>query len=176
MHSHVKGTTPEGDPYDARDPHLLAWVYATLVDSSIKVYSACVRPLTDDEITRYYDEGLVMAPLFGIPDGGLSPTYDGMRAWMRGLIDSGEVRVTPLARELAAPILNPVPLVPRRMAEAGSFITASLLPPPIRAGYGLKLGRGRSLLIALGRRASRSVIPLVPSKVRTFPVARRALG
>lgn len=176
MHELIKGITPDGDPYAAGDPRLLSWVYATLVDSSIKVYSACVRPLSDDEIARYYDEGLVLAPLFGIPDGAFPTSYEDMRSWMRGRIDSGEIRVTELARELAGPILRPVPLIPRRVAEAASFVTTWLLPPPIRAGYGLKLGRGRTALLALGRRASRSLIPLVPPQMRMFPVARRALA
>jgi len=172
MHAHVRGATAEGKPYDARDPRLLTWVYSTLVDSSIKVYSACVRPLSEDEIARYYEETLVLAPLMAIPDGALPGSYEALRAWMAGMIHSGEVRVTPLARELAEPILRPVPLVPRRLSEG--LITASLLPPPIRAGYGLKLGRGRSVLLSIGGRASKQVIPLVPSSVRLFPAARRA--
>src|SRR5438105_11129581 len=34
LHSHVQGVTPSGEPYSALDPHLLLWVYATLIDSS----------------------------------------------------------------------------------------------------------------------------------------------
>jgi uncharacterized protein (DUF2236 family) len=174
MHRHVRGTTEGGHRYDAREPRLLAWVYSTLVDSSIKVYSWCVRPLEEDEVARYYDETLVLAPLMGIPEGMLPGSYEGLRAWMDGMIRSGEVHVTPLARELAQPILRPLPLVPRRISEG--LITASLLPAPIRAGYGLRLGRAANVLLMMGGRASKRVIPLVPNAVRLFPAARRAAG
>ncbi len=33
IHSRVKGTTPDGTPYSANDPHLLKWVHITEVDS-----------------------------------------------------------------------------------------------------------------------------------------------
>jgi uncharacterized protein (DUF2236 family) len=172
MHAHVRGTTEDGHSYDARDPRLLAWVYSTLVESSVTVYSACVRPLSESEIAAYYAETLMLAPLMGIPEGALPSSYQGLRAWMAGMIHSGEVHVTPLARELAEPILRPVPLLPRRVAE--DFFTASLLPEVIRAGYGLRLSRTGNVLVMLGQRASKRVIPLVPGRLRVFPIARRA--
>src|SRR5438067_11677283 len=42
LHSRVIGTTPEGAAYAARDPHLLLWVYATLIDSSLLAYDTFV--------------------------------------------------------------------------------------------------------------------------------------
>ena len=44
------------------------WVYCTLVDSSLRVYEACVSALTDEERARYYDESKGVARLFQIPE------------------------------------------------------------------------------------------------------------
>lgn len=36
VHDHITGHAPDGRPYEANDPHLLAWVHATEVDSFLK--------------------------------------------------------------------------------------------------------------------------------------------
>ena len=174
MHESVTGTAPDGSGYSARDPHLMLWVHATLVDSSIRVYEACVASLTDAELDRYYDETKVVASLFGIPDDMVPTTLDDLREWMDEMIASGEVVVTPLARELAGAVLRPVRFVPTRLAERAAVIEASLLPKAIREGYGLKRGRSSATVIAVGRRATRLVLPLVPSPLRMLPAARVA--
>jgi uncharacterized protein (DUF2236 family) len=148
------------------------WVYATLVDSSIKVYEACVEPLTADDLARYYEESKAIARLFEIPEDHIPGTHRDLKDWMRAMIDSGEVAVTPLARELAEPIIRPLRLVPWRVAASSAVVTAALLPPPIRAGYGLRVSRLASALLALGRRTSRLVLPRMPARLRSFPLVR----
>ena len=174
VHRKVIGTAPDGREYSARDPHLMLWVHATLVDSSIRVYEACVARLTDEELERYYEETKVTAALFGIPKSIIPETLADLRAWMDELIASGEVKVTPQARQLANAVLRPVRFVPSRVAEASAFITAALLPKEIRDGYGLKTGRPTAAVLSLGRRASRRLLPLMPSTFRTLPAARVA--
>ena len=176
VHRGVVGTAPDGRGYSARDPHLMLWVHATLVDSSIRVYEACVERLTDDELSRYYEETKVIASLFGIPKSLVPDTLAELREWMDELIESGEVTVTPQARQLAEAVLRPVRFVPSRVAEASAFITAALLPKEIREGYGLKTGRPTAAILSLGRRASRRLLPLMPPTVRLLPAARRAGG
>ena len=174
MHRSVTGTAPDGRPYSARDPKLMLWVHSTLVDSSIRVYEAAVETLASEELARYYDETKVIASLFGIPDEIVPPTLEELRAWMEEMISSGEVTVTPLAREVAAGVLRPVRVVPTRVAQASAFITVSLLPEPIREGYGLRARLPGSTAVALGRRASKLVLPLMPAQVRMLPAARAA--
>jgi uncharacterized protein (DUF2236 family) len=174
IHDGVRGTSPDGVPYDARDPRLLLWVHATLVDSSIRTYEAYVRDLKEDEIGRYYDETVVVAGLFGIAPEDVPGSLEELRAWMSELIATGEVTVTPLARELAGPVLRPLRFVPRRLSDASAAITASLLPPEIREGYGLSLGRPQKAIVFVGGRASRLLVPRLPSVLRQFPAAREA--
>jgi hypothetical protein len=78
------------------------------------------------------------------------------------------VVVTPLARELAAPLLRPVPWVPNGVGDRLAFVLASLLPDELRTGYGLSLGwSGRLAVDALGR-VSRVVTPRTPPVLKSL--------
>ena len=176
VHSSVRGTAPGGRTYDARDPSLLLWVHSTLVDSSLKVYEACFGKLAADDLDRYYEESRLVAGLFRIPRSEIPASLTDLREQMEDRIASGEVAVGDQARELAKPILRPLRVVPARLATRSAFVTASLLPDPIRDGYGLKVGRSGRALLSLGGSASRAVVPRIPPVVRSFPVARRALS
>ena len=172
VHARVRGEAEDGRSYSAHDPRLVKWVYATLMYTSVEVYEACVAKLGDDERHQLYLESLQFARMFGVPESDLSPSYEALRAWMREMVRSGEVEVTPLARELADPILRPWSFIPRRVAEASALVTPALLPRAIRDGYGLRLGWHRSALLALGRGTSRRVLPLLPRPLRSLPLAR----
>src|SRR2546421_2127774 len=65
LHSAVRGATPAGEPYAALDPHLLLWVYATLIDSSLVAYETFVAPLAPTDRDRYYAELRAVGPLWG---------------------------------------------------------------------------------------------------------------
>jgi uncharacterized protein (DUF2236 family) len=170
VHASVSGVSPSGRRYSAMDPKLLLWVHSTLTDSAVQVYESCFGELPQDEIDRYYAETKVVAELFGIPESTIPESLDAMRAWMNDLIESGEVRVTDQARELAEHILRPVRIIPLRIARSSAFVAASFLPEPIREGYGLKVGRSGRTVLALGGRASRAVLPRLPVRLRSLPL------
>ena len=174
VHSRVKGTAPDGRAYSAQDPHLSKWVFTTLVYTSVGVYEAAIAKLSDEESQQLYDESLVIARMFGIPDALMPSTRRELMGWMHEMIDSDEIEVTPLARDLATEILRPIKLVPRRVAETSAIVTRTLLPEKIRDGYGLKRGLPDSLILTLGRGATRVTLPLVPRRVRLLPAARTA--
>ena len=68
-HDQVNGVSPDGVAYDAHDPELLLWVWATLVDTARLLYERCVRPLSDEERERYYREQKLFAYACGVPQG-----------------------------------------------------------------------------------------------------------
>lgn len=175
VHSKVTGTAPDGRRYSAYDPELSKWVFTTLVYTSVAVYEACVARLTPEESRQHYEEALVIARMFGIPDEIMPGSRDELIAWMHRMIDSDAIEVTPEARELGSAILRPVRFVPRRVAERSAIVTRALLPPPIREGYGLSAGLPDSMLLAVARRAARVALPLVPSSLRVLPAARAAV-
>lgn len=175
VHSQVTGTAPDGRSYSAHDPELAKWVFTTLVYTSVGVYEACVAKLTPEETRQHYEEALVIARMFGIPDEIMPGSRKELMAWMHRMIDSDAIEVTPAARDLASAILRPIRVVPLRVAQRSAIVTRALLPARVREGYGLSAGFPDSMLLAVARRAARVTLPLVPSSVRMLPAARAAV-
>jgi uncharacterized protein (DUF2236 family) len=125
-----------GPGYSARDPRLLLWVDATLVDSALAAYSAFVRPLSRAEREAYWRASRELAPLLGIPPGALPRTYGGFRAYVDGVVRE-ELRVDARARELGARVLRPLGWVPGAGYAPLVEITSALLPASLRRAYGL---------------------------------------
>lgn len=172
LHSVVSGQAPDGRAYSALDPTLLMWVYSTLIDSSLHAYERFVRPLSLEERTAYYAEFRRNAPLWGIPEDLPPPTIEDLRAWMRQLIGSGEVHVSPQGRDIGQFILWPsrVRLVTLPLA----LVTVWLLPPELRRGFGFGWGPRRERLMRVVAAVSRAVVPRLPRRLRDLPIARAA--
>src|SRR5437870_1598025 len=134
--------TVRGPGYSATDPELLLWVHATLVYSAIRGYRALVGPLSDAEADQYYQDTKEIGVLLGIPREIYPERIDAFEAYLQGMIDSREVAVGAEARRMADLVLRPsFRGVPRLAFAPLSVITAGLLPPALREGYGLKWGR-----------------------------------
>jgi uncharacterized protein (DUF2236 family) len=172
----ARGPFPAGTPYDARDPELLMWVHATIVDTALLMYRTYVGPLSADERESYYQDMKVLARLFGTADEAIPETYADFVAWFRSLIDSEVICVTPEARALSATILKPpLPLVAWPVWQAVNFVTAGFLPGKLRRGYGFTWTPAhRALLAGSAESLKRAVLPLVPDLARALPNARFA--
>ena len=69
MHARVTGTTPEGEPYDARDPHLLTWVHCTEMAMFLEGYKRYRRADLSRQIEdAYFRETKVIAEKLGARD------------------------------------------------------------------------------------------------------------
>src|ERR1700676_5642474 len=75
VHDHINGRLDVGagpgdgaldTRYTAHDASLLAWVWATLVDTAETAFTRWVRPFTAVEAETYYDEMLSFARFLGI--------------------------------------------------------------------------------------------------------------
>jgi len=175
LHARVRGQTPEGQRYAALDPHLLLWVYATLIDSSALAYETFVRPLTVAEREAYYEEFRRNGPLWGIPPRLFPDSFAELRAWMADRIASGEVRVTPQGRYVGRFILNPGAWwLPPPAALLLKLVTVWLLPPEVRAGFGYSWGPRRELLMRGLAATSRALVLRLPRLLRDLPIARAA--
>jgi uncharacterized protein (DUF2236 family) len=170
------GPFPAGTPYDARDPELLMWVHATLVDTALLMYRTYVGPLSVDDCEAYYQDMKTLARLFGTPDEAIPPTYPDFVAWWRAMLASERICVTPEAREVAEAVLRPpLPLVARPAWEVLNFASVGFLPSKIRRGYGFTWTPAhRALLAASAETVKRAVLPLLPDLVRALPGARSA--
>ena len=117
MHRRVRGELaepagrfPAGTPYAADDPVLLLWILATLVDSALLVYGKYVRPLSRDERDAYWQDYKVIGRLFGLEDHEMPETIEDFDLYMRDMLESGDLFITPQARELALDIVLKPPV------------------------------------------------------------------
>lgn len=67
VHSKVVGTTPAGDPYEANDPHNLAWVHCTEVDGFLRGFRRHGSvDITDAEADQYVAEMAKVGEALGV--------------------------------------------------------------------------------------------------------------
>ena len=175
IHAAVRGHIPEsGAGYHATDPALLLWVHATLVDTALRVYGRYVAPLTPEEEQAYHAEARQVAIRMGIPEAGVPPTLVELRAEMTRMMADGTVRVDATARSLAPHVRYPKRFPPRAVWDMAHLISDSVLPEPIRRGYGIPWSPAREAGMQRAAGISRRVVPLVPTILRRVPHARRA--
>ena len=65
MHSRVEGTRPDGVPYRALDPELIAWVHTCIPWMVMEAYHRYRRPLTLAERNRYLAEQALIGRMGG---------------------------------------------------------------------------------------------------------------
>lgn len=184
LHAHVFGTLPDsagaytsGTPYRARDPELLLWVHATLIDTILLVYPLLIGPLSDAEQDRYYQESKSMAHLLGLLPSLMPETAQDLRQYVDGMVHSSKLAATPLARQLAHQVLFPdvLPLL-RPMFHLNSQITCALLPQPVREIYGLEWSRRQQRIFDLSVRSLRAVLPRLPRFLRILPITHHLMN
>ena len=129
---------PAGTPYHGRQPDLMHWVWATLVDTSVAVYELFVAALPPGAVEEFYAQQRVLAMLLGIPPAELPPSWSAFRANFEAIVAGDRLEVTPEAREIADAVMS--------MAGPGPVraITAALLPERLRAGFGLAWDEARA--------------------------------
>jgi uncharacterized protein (DUF2236 family) len=180
VHGKVRGVVAQnesscaGAHYDARDPELLLWVHATLIDSGMVAYDRFVEPLSPGEASQYYEESKLLARLFDIPQSAMPVSLADFQTYMKAILAGNQICVGPTALSLAQEILYPPTWL---LAPAGPLlrlITAGLLPLQLREAYGLNWNERRGRAFNLAVRTIRRLLPLVPKTLRFVPQARAA--
>lgn len=170
MHERVKGETPDGLRYDATDPSLLLWVWATLVDVSIRVYERGVRPLTANERERFYEEQKEIAYACGIPQGDCPKSYADFEAYFDETMRN-DLRVTSAARLVA--FAGDHPPLPRPLGRVAStfvgLFTAGMLPEAFREPLGYRWTPRKERLLGVLFLASRIASKVIPRAIRHAP-------
>ena len=146
VHTRVVGTTSDGRPYSANDPHLLEWVHIAEVDSFIAAHKAFGEvKLTDDDYDEYVADMAVIATALGVVNAPRSQSE--LRSRLR--VYRPELRSSSEARDAARYLLLTPPL-----------------PIVVRPAYGLLAAAAVSLMPAWTR---------VPLRLPWLPVSERAL-
>ncbi|MFF4490744.1 oxygenase MpaB family protein [Streptomyces sp. NPDC001544] len=128
VHARVRGTAPDGRPYHAADPHLLAWVHVAEVDSFLRAHQRFgARPLDDAGYDGYVADAARVATALGVPD----PPRTRAELADRLAAYRPELQATPEARDTARFLLlrPPVPLAARLPYGVIAANAVSLLPP-----------------------------------------------
>ncbi|MEO9624043.1 MAG: oxygenase MpaB family protein [Qipengyuania citrea] len=148
IHAAVGGTLPDGSPYSASDPRVLAWVHVAEATSFLAAYLRHVRPdMPGAEQDEYYRQFAVIALALGADP---VPTN---RAEAEAIFRElrGDLSASPDAREVADLVLGQRPkgAPPAVQALLGAEAVA-LLPPFARSMLGLE----RLGLVAIPARAA----------------------
>lgn len=126
VHERIVGTTADGTPYAATDPHLLAWVHCTEADSFLRArmrYGA--EPLSPDMADRYVAEiGEIGAELGVVdPPQNRQELRERLQSYRAELVASADTHET--VRFLAFPPLAVAARAPYGIVFAAA---ASMLP------------------------------------------------
>jgi uncharacterized protein (DUF2236 family) len=177
VHGRVKGESADGRGrnvrYSARDPKLLLWVLATLVDTSLRTYEMIFAPLTPRERTSFYGDAKIFARLCGLEPDELPATLEDFDRNVAGMLDGPELHVTDTAKEIAAALFAGPPLL-RLFAPGNYVLAAGMLPPTLRDQFELSWSWPVRSTFYSGIAAVRLLTPYLPDVLRTIPSARRA--
>ena len=176
MHAGVSGTTPHGDTYRATDPELLRWVFATASWGFLRAYLAYARPdsLSAADRDRYYAEGTLIAPYYGLQEVPASRTaIDACLRAMRPHLDADAVIGEFLELVSETPIVSTVALPVQRL-----LVGAAVEMLPRWARRQLALDRTPSWLRATRMLAARTLAPVAGLVMRNGPAqeACRRMG
>jgi uncharacterized protein (DUF2236 family) len=164
------GATPRGTRYSARDPALLRWVHATLMSTLPRTYELYVGPLSKAEKDTFCRDGALRAPLFGIPEGFLPDSAEGIDRYIEEMIESGQIAISEAARTLANEVLNPPhPPLSGPLLSLMRLPAIRLLPESIRTAYGFRWGRRHEIAMQSSVVATRGLLRLSPPMMRYWP-------
>jgi uncharacterized protein (DUF2236 family) len=165
QHARVRGTTREGEPYEATDPELLDWVQATASFGFMNAYHRFVRPLDAVDRDRFWQEAQPGARLFGAT--GAADSEAGWEAMLAAMLP--RLRAAPEVHEFLD-IMRTAPAFPRALLPVQRLLlraAVDLLPASAREvlelGPKAGLPRGGARLVRVaGLMADRLVIRSAP--------------
>jgi len=186
VHARIRGLLSEdvgrwrrGTPYRADDPEALLWVWITLVDTTLRMYDYCLGALGEADQHAYLRDAGRLGEMLGIPRRLLPADRAGLDAYTTRWLNDGTLAVGSHALHLATE-LQEVPLLglpqPVLHLYRSLELSAALrfLPAQLRVAFAPALRRRGLLARALFDTVPR-VLPRVPGRLRTDPIARVAV-
>jgi uncharacterized protein (DUF2236 family) len=156
VHDHIAGHREPDTSYTAHDASLLAWVWATLLDTAETAFTRWVRPFGSYEADAYYDEMRAFGRFLGIPDPLLPQDRHGFVRYLDDMLSGGVLGASDETRTVAHQVLwfshwsVPPPLV-----RAERVLALATLDPRVLDGLEIRPGPadlrlGRTLDVWLG--------------------------
>lgn len=173
IHDRVRGHSAGGTTYSAHDPELQRWVHATLLESIPLAYERLIGPLSARERDQYCVESVIMEPLLGMPANSLPRSWAQLDAYMREMLESGQLTVTDTSRALAHSVLYPPNWqVAWPAFRAMQLLTIGSLPASIREAYGFTWTTRDARALTRWTATLRAMLRLMPSVAREWPISR----
>jgi uncharacterized protein (DUF2236 family) len=123
-----------------------------------------------------YQESKVAGELLGIPRDRFPERFGDFNRYVDRMVESGVVRVSPVAMELARLVLRPpLRLVPGAVMVPFEVVTTGLLPPALREAYELAWGRRQQRAFKLAVAAVPRIVALTPPVLRVWPLPGRSV-
>ena len=179
-HAAIAGALPEslgpfaaGSRYRANDVAALAWVHATLTETAVLAHDLLLPPLSAAEREEYWTDSRRFALFFGIPGHALPADWAGFAAANAAILESDLLTVGEAARRLARELFfgSRLRLRPPFWYRA---LTGGLLPPRLRAGFGLRYGEAERAAAERALSRLRRLYPRLPSGLRHVGPYREA--
>lgn len=181
IHAHVKGELKEsvgaydsGAPYSARDQELLAWVAATIIDSSIVGYETFVGKLKPDEKDRYLTEAKSLFGLLRLKEDSLPSTYAGLQLYIDEMIASEKVKVGLLAKDIMPYVLLSHRAAWKAVTMPLRLATIYTLPNTLREQFEFSQPEWQEKLVSQAAGGLRKVLPYLPPEISKVLSYRRA--
>ncbi len=158
VHDHIHGVVDsdgvvDEDPdraYTAHDASLLAWVWATLVDTTETAFTRWVRPFDSEEADTFYGEMRAFARFLGIPDDVLPADRGEFSCYLEGVLEGSELGATPETRSAARQVLwFDHRVVPSPLVRVERVLALATLDPRVVDRLEIRPDRGDA---ELGRR------------------------
>jgi uncharacterized protein (DUF2236 family) len=177
MHKGIKGVKPDGEPYHALEPEAYAWVHATLADSIVRGHEWFGSPIPADEVEDFYEDWRRMGRLVGVRESQLPEGWQAFCAYFDRMVEERleeNSAVQDVLASLAEPAAPPIPFLSGAAwralriapARSTSLATVGMLPPVLRARFGVGWTKGQERQLRALAAASRAVTPLMPSSLR----------
>jgi uncharacterized protein (DUF2236 family) len=187
MHASLRSTGAGGETYTALATGPWAWIMLTAPYAyAVGARYFAKQPLTRADEERFYAEIMQVARNLHVAEKEIPPTYDAYLKHFDDVVEHTLVahptaytflkatRTVPPPPTLPAvlrPLWRVVLAAPGRLQH---FVTVGTLPPKAREKLGLPwTARDERRLRVLGR-AVATIVPLLPERVRYFPIAYEA--
>lgn len=168
----VRGTAAGARAYGAHDPGLVVWVQVTLVMTSLRLYELVMGRLGDAEREAYWLEARSFASELGATEDALPRTFADLVRYEREML-TRDVVPDATAKAVARDVLHPFAWLPSWLTWPIDAFTTGLLPPSLQRAFGLPWRTRERLWFRFAIVALRRVVPVLPSRVRFVPHARR---